>query len=160
MVVKQLRMKRVWCPEYLQQPTDGGVFFTNLELGCLANTCLSSLVPLLSLYGVFFCAAVAGAIMESDSIHYQRFVKEQGVSTHTPWQQHGGYWRVRGDKAGSVFVPLDPVKLEDGLAFVQGSHNWELHNLQHFADGTLYRGTSLPATPNIDEMKERGMSPC
>ena len=73
-----------------------------------------------------FCAAVAGAIMESDSIHYlydQLFVKEQGVSTHMPWQQHGGYWRVRRDKVGSVFVLLD-------LAFVQGNHNCELHNPQ------------------------------
>ena len=138
--------------EYLQQPTDGGVFFTDLEL--------ARRIPVFSAFSLYGpCAAVAGAIMESDSIRYlydQLFVKEQGVSTHTPWHQDGGYWRVRGDKVGSVFVPLDPVKPEDGLAFVQGSHNWELHNPQHFADGTPYRGTSLPAMPNIDEMKERG----
>jgi ectoine hydroxylase-related dioxygenase (phytanoyl-CoA dioxygenase family) len=138
--------------EYLQQPTDGGIFFTDLEL--------ARRLPMFSAFCQYGpCGAVAGAVMGSTSIRYlydQLFVKEQGVSTPTPWHQDGGYWRVSGSKIGSVFVPLDPVNANDGLAFVKGSHTWELHNPQHFADGTPYTGTSLPPMPDISAMVKAG----
>lgn len=134
--------------EYLQKPTDQGIFFTDLEL--------ARRLPLFSAFCQYGpCGAVAGAVMGSSSIRYlydQLFVKEYGVSTPTPWHQDGGYWRVTGSQIGSVFVPLDHVGANDGLAFVKGSHRWELHNPQHFADGTPYVGTSLPPMPDISAM--------
>ena len=89
-------------------------------------------------------------------LYDQLFIKEPGVTTRTPWHQDGGYWRVRGPKICSVFVPFDPVEKDESLAFVVGSQQWLLHNPQHFADGTPYTGTSLPPMPDIDEMVLQG----
>lgn len=134
--------------EYLNKPTDEGMFFTDLELARRLP-----LFAAFSLYGP--AAAIAGTLMGSHTVRYlydQLFVKERGVSTTTPWHQDGGYWRVKGEQLASVFVPLDSVEPEDGLQFVPGSQTWSLHNPQHFADGTQYIGTSLPAMPNIHQM--------
>lgn len=138
--------------EYLNKPTDEGIFFTDLEMARRLP-----LFAAFSLYGP--AAAVAGTLMASDTVRYlydQLFVKEQGVSTNTPWHQDGGYWRVKGEQLASVFVPLDTVQPENGLQFVAGSHTWELHNPQHFADGTQYRGTSLPAMPDVSQLATEG----
>ena len=138
--------------EYLHKPTDQGIFFTDLELARRLP-----IFAAFSLYGP--CAAVAGSVTDSPSILYlydQLFVKEQGVSTHTPWHQDGGYWRVKGPRVCSVFCPLDPVEANESLAFIKGSHKWNLHNPNHFADGTPYTGTSLPPMPDINAMKDDG----
>jgi ectoine hydroxylase-related dioxygenase (phytanoyl-CoA dioxygenase family) len=134
--------------EYLQQPTDAGIFFTDLELA-----------RRLPLYSAFClqgpAAAIAGTVMQSNEIQYlydQLFVKEPGVSTHTPWHQDGGYWTVQGPNICSVFVSLDAVAPSEGLQFVAKSQTWPLHNPQHFVDGTPYRGTSLPPMPDIDQL--------
>lgn len=138
--------------EYLNKPTDEGIFFTDLEL--------ARRLPLFAafcLYGP--AAAIAGTLMGSHTVRYlydQLFVKERGVSTTTPWHQDGGYWRVKGEQLASVFVPLDRVAPNDGLQFVTGSHTWPLHNPQHFADGTPYVGTSLPPMPDIQHMHQAG----
>ena len=138
--------------EYLHKPTDEGIFFTDLEL--------ARRLPLFSAFSRYGpCGALVGKVMGSSSVRYlydQLFVKEKGVSTKTPWHQDGGYWRVKGQQIGSVFVPLDEVNEGDGLDFVVGSHKWELHNPQHFADATPYIGTSLPPMPNVDEMVNKG----
>ena len=138
--------------EYLHKPTDDGIFFADLEL--------ARRLPTFSAFAQYGpCAAVAGAVMGSSSVRYlydQLFIKEPGVSTVTPWHQDGGYWRIKGQQIGSVFVPLDPVEMGDGLDFVIGSQDWELHNPQHFADGTPYTGTALPKMPNIDKMVNDG----
>lgn len=137
--------------EYLQRPTDAGLFFTDLEL--------ARRLPVFSAFSLYGpAAAVAGHVTGSSSMQYlydQLFVKQPGVSTETPWHQDGGYWRVRGDKVASVFCPLDDVAAHDGLQFVAGSHQWPLHNPQHFCDGTPYRGTSLPTMPDVTEMVQR-----
>jgi ectoine hydroxylase-related dioxygenase (phytanoyl-CoA dioxygenase family) len=134
--------------EYLNQPTDAGIFFTDLEL--------ARRLPLFAAFSMYSpVAAIAGTLMGSHTVRYlydQLFVKEKGVSTSTPWHQDGGYWRVKGEQLASVFVPLDKVDPEDGLQFVAGSHHWPLHNPQHFADGTQYSGTSLPTMPDISQM--------
>jgi ectoine hydroxylase-related dioxygenase (phytanoyl-CoA dioxygenase family) len=138
--------------EYLQQPTDAGIFFTDLEMARRLP-----LFAAFSLHGP--AAAVAGTILGSQSIRYlydQLFVKEAGVSTWTPWHQDGGYWRVKGSQVASVFVPLDPVAPQDGLSFVKGSHRWDLYNPQHFADGTQYVGTALPPMPNVSQLTKDG----
>lgn len=138
--------------EYLHAATDTGTFFTDLEM--------ARRLPLFSAFALHGpAAAVAGTVMQSNTARYlydQLFVKEQGVSTVTPWHQDGGYWRVQGTQVASVFVPLDPVAAQEGLQFVTGSHAWPLHNPQHFADGTPYRGTSLPTMPDVSQMAQEG----
>ena len=139
--------------EYLQRPTDSGLFFTDLEMARRLP-----LFAAFSLHGP--AAAVAGRVTQSNTIRYlydQLFVKEQGVSTTTPWHQDGGYWRIKGSQVASVFCPLDPVAPNEGLQFISGSNkSWKLHNPQHFADGTPYIGTSLPEMPDINSMLQTG----
>jgi ectoine hydroxylase-related dioxygenase (phytanoyl-CoA dioxygenase family) len=136
--------------EYLNKPTDEGIFFTDLEL--------ARRLPLFAAFSLYSpVAAIAGTLMGSHTVRYlydQLFVKEKGVSTATPWHQDGGYWRVKGEQLGSVFVPLDTVDSENGLQFVARSQKWSLYNPQHFADGTQYRGTSLPTMPDIHQLNE------
>lgn len=138
--------------EYLQKATDSGIYFTDLEL--------APRLPLFSAFAQYGpCAAIAGSVMGSTGpvryLYDQLFVKEQGVSTTTPWHQDGGYWRVKGPQISSVFVPLDSVEPSESLAFVKGSQEWELHNPQHFADGTPYTGSSLPEMPDVNQMVKR-----
>ena len=136
--------------EYLSQPTDEGIFFTDLEL--------ARRLPTFAAFSMYSpVAAIAGTLMGSNTIRYlydQLFIKERGVSTNTPWHQDGGYWRVKGEQLSSVFVPLDNVDRQDGLQFVAGSQAWSLHNPQHFADGTQYTGTSLPTMPDISQLHD------
>jgi ectoine hydroxylase-related dioxygenase (phytanoyl-CoA dioxygenase family) len=138
--------------EYLNQPTDVGLFFTDLEM--------ARRLPIFAAFALYGpAAAVAGTLMGADTVRYlydQLFVKEQGVSTLTPWHQDGGYWRVKGEQLASVFVPLDAVDAKEGLQFVSGSHTWPLHNPQHFADGSPYVGTSLPVMPDISKLHSDG----
>jgi hypothetical protein len=72
--------------EYLEKPTDEGIFFTDLEL--------ARRLPSFSAFSKYSPAsAVAGAVMGSSNVSYlydQLFVKEKGVSTNTPWHQDGG----------------------------------------------------------------------
>ena len=145
--------------EYLNRPTDEGIFFTDLELARRL-----SLFSAFSMYSP--AGAIAGCVMMDESteesttttttttryLYDQLFVKEAGCTTSTPWHQDGGYWRVKGNLS-SVFLPMDDyVSAKNGLQFVKGSNVWQLHNPHHFADGTPYQGTSLPKMPNIDQM--------
>ena len=136
--------------EYLNQPTDEGNFFTDMEM--------ARRLPIFAAFSLYSpVAAIAGTLMGAHTIRYlydQLFIKEKGVSTNTPWHQDGGYWRVKGEQLCSVFVPLDDVDPQDGLQFVAGSQSWSLHNPQHFADGSQYVGTSLPALPDISRLHD------
>jgi ectoine hydroxylase-related dioxygenase (phytanoyl-CoA dioxygenase family) len=50
-------------------------------------------------------------------------VKEPRTEAHTPWHQDLPYWPVRGADVLSLWVPLDPVGLDNGaVQYVRGSH--------------------------------------
>jgi hypothetical protein len=72
--------------EYLQKPTDEGIFFTDLEI--------ARRDPVIAAFIAYSpVAAVTGTILQTKSIRYlydQLFVKEAGVSTRTPWHLDGG----------------------------------------------------------------------
>jgi ectoine hydroxylase-related dioxygenase (phytanoyl-CoA dioxygenase family) len=98
-------------------------------------------------------AEIAGAIMRSEKINIfydQLLVKEPQTRERTPWHQDQPYWAVEGRQVCSIWLPLDIVPRETCVEFVKGSHNWEAHCPQHFADGTPYRDTGLPELPDID----------
>ena len=73
--------------EYLNQSTDEGIFFTDLEM--------ARRLPVFAAFSMYSpVAAVAGTLMGSNTVRYlydQLFIKEKGVSTKTPWHQDGGY---------------------------------------------------------------------
>ncbi len=52
------------------------------------------------------------------------FVKEPGTREVAPWHQDLPYVCIDGDHVCSIWMPIDPVKKESGMAFVGGSHKW------------------------------------
>lgn len=104
-------------------------------------------------------AAIAGRIMRSRKVNFfydQLLVKEPGTAERTPWHQDQPYWAVAGRQVCSIWLPLDPVPEDTAVEYVLGSHNWgTAFNPHHFADGTPYAGTGLPALPDIDAGRAR-----
>jgi ectoine hydroxylase-related dioxygenase (phytanoyl-CoA dioxygenase family) len=76
----------------------------------------------------------------------QLFIKEPGTPESTPWHQDRPYWPVDGDQILSVWVPFDPVTLENGgLEYVRGSHRWP-----HF-----YRPGGWGDNPQLDAVMKQ-----
>ncbi len=70
-------------------------------------------------------AEIAGRMLGSTSIHFYFdavFVRSAGSQFETPWHQDEPYWSVAGHDTCTVWMPLVPVKAQNALAFVPGSH--------------------------------------
>ena len=50
------------------------------------------------------------------------FVRSPGSQFATPWHQDEPYWSVEGYDTCTIWMPLVPVKRENALAYVPGSH--------------------------------------
>ena len=50
------------------------------------------------------------------------FVRSPGSQFATPWHQDEPYWSVEGYNTCTLWMPLVPVKRENALAYVPGSH--------------------------------------
>ena len=141
--------------EFLQQPTDEGTYFTDLEVSKYHDSFRE-----FALHSC--CAEIAGKVMQCNEttrfLYDQLFWKETvGVSTPTPWHQDGSYWRVSGTQICTVFVPLDHVPPDEGLYFVKGTQDWPLCKPRHFADGTDYDNyhTGKKTLPDIDALLQK-----
>lgn len=70
--------------------------------------------------------ALAGALMDAAEVRLfydQLLVKEPLTVEHTPWHQDLPYWPLRGEDVVSIWVALDPVRLETGaVQYAAGSH--------------------------------------
>jgi ectoine hydroxylase-related dioxygenase (phytanoyl-CoA dioxygenase family) len=70
-------------------------------------------------------AQIASQLMGSARINFYFdavFVRSPGSQFATPWHQDEPYWSVEGYDTCSIWMPLVPVKRENALAFVPGSH--------------------------------------
>lgn len=70
-------------------------------------------------------AELAATLLGSDRINFffdAVFVRSAGSQFETPWHQDEPYWSVEGRDTCTVWMPLNPVKAENALAFVPGSH--------------------------------------
>jgi ectoine hydroxylase-related dioxygenase (phytanoyl-CoA dioxygenase family) len=70
-------------------------------------------------------AQIAAQLMGSARINFYFdavFVRSPGSQFATPWHQDEPYWSVEGYDTCSIWMPLVPVKRENALAFVPGSH--------------------------------------
>jgi ectoine hydroxylase-related dioxygenase (phytanoyl-CoA dioxygenase family) len=70
-------------------------------------------------------ARIAGQLMGSKSINFYFdavFVRSPGSQFATPWHQDEPYWSVEGYDTCTIWMPLVPVKRENALAYVPGSH--------------------------------------
>jgi hypothetical protein len=70
-------------------------------------------------------AQIAGQLMGSTDINFYFdavFVRSPGSRFATPWHQDEPYWSVEGYDTCTIWMPLVPVKRENALAYVPGSH--------------------------------------
>ena len=70
-------------------------------------------------------ARIAGELMGSTEINFffdAVFVRSPGSQFSTPWHQDEPYWSVEGYDTCTLWMPLVPVKKENALAYVPGSH--------------------------------------
>jgi ectoine hydroxylase-related dioxygenase (phytanoyl-CoA dioxygenase family) len=70
-------------------------------------------------------AEIAGKLMDSTRINFYFdavFVRSPGSQFATPWHQDEPYWSVEGYDTCTIWMPLVPVKRENALAYVPGSH--------------------------------------
>lgn len=76
---------------------------------------------------------IAAALLGSDTVRFfgdQVFVKEPGTRERTAFHQDATYFEIEGDQCCVLWVPVDPVTLENGaMRYVRGSH----------LDGRLYK---------------------
>jgi ectoine hydroxylase-related dioxygenase (phytanoyl-CoA dioxygenase family) len=70
-------------------------------------------------------AQIAAQLMGSAQINFYFdavFVRSPGSQFSTPWHQDEPYWSVDGYDTCTIWMPLVPVKRENALAYVPGSH--------------------------------------
>jgi ectoine hydroxylase-related dioxygenase (phytanoyl-CoA dioxygenase family) len=101
-------------------------------------------------------AAIAGKLMKSSKINLYFdavFVRSPGSQFATPWHQDEPYWSVEGYNTCTIWMPLVPVKRENALSFVPGSHRF---------DSTFYQfnfGSLNPDEINdVDETNFEGIT--
>ncbi len=73
-------------------------------------------------------AEIAGELMKASKINFYFdavFVRSPGIQFSTPWHQDEPYWSVEGYDTCTLWMPLVPVKKENALAYVPGSHRLE-----------------------------------
>jgi ectoine hydroxylase-related dioxygenase (phytanoyl-CoA dioxygenase family) len=70
-------------------------------------------------------AQIAAEVMTSTQVNFYFdavFVRSAGSQFATPWHQDEPYWSVDGYDTCTIWMPLVPVKSENALAYVPGSH--------------------------------------
>lgn len=76
---------------------------------------------------------IAAALLDSDQVNFfgdQVFIKEPGTRERTAFHQDATYFEIDGDQCCVLWIPVDPVTLENGaMMYVRGSHS----------DGKLYQ---------------------
>ena len=83
-------------------------------------------------------AEIAGRLMDARQVNFYFdavFVRSAGSQFETPWHQDEPYWSVEGYNTCTIWMPLVPVKRENALAFVPGSHREDsVFNQYNFGD--------------------------
>ncbi|MEM9350847.1 MAG: phytanoyl-CoA dioxygenase family protein [Pseudomonadota bacterium] len=84
------------------------------------------------------CAELASELLDTPSINLVMdnwFLREAGSSSRPPFHQDLAYFDFHGTMC-VLWLPLEPVSKENGIAFVKGSHLWDkLFMRVRFADG-------------------------
>ena len=84
------------------------------------------------------CAPIAAELLGAPSINLVMdnwFLREAGSSSRPPFHQDLAYFDFEGTMC-VLWLPLEPVTKDNGIAFVKGSHLWDkLFMRVRFADG-------------------------
>ena len=90
------------------------------------------------------------------------FYREAGSKSKPPFHHDISYFDFEGSMC-VLWIPLEPVKKKDGIAWIKGSHLWNKLFLRtrfgdgHFVDGDAgtVNGKNYQMTPNILENKDK-----
>lgn len=84
------------------------------------------------------CAPMAAALLAAPTINLVMdnwFLREAGSTSRPPFHQDLAYFDFEGTMC-VLWLPLEPVSRDNGIAFVKGSHLWDkLFMRVRFADG-------------------------
>ncbi|MGV6802836.1 MAG: phytanoyl-CoA dioxygenase family protein [Ruegeria sp.] len=84
------------------------------------------------------CAPIASELLGAEPINLVMdnwFLREAGSASRPPFHQDLSYFDFEGSMC-VLWLPLEPVSKENGIAFVRGSHLWDkLFMRVRFADG-------------------------
>jgi ectoine hydroxylase-related dioxygenase (phytanoyl-CoA dioxygenase family) len=84
------------------------------------------------------CASLAAQLLDAEAINLVMdnwFLREAGSTSRPPFHQDLSYFDFEGTMC-VLWLPLEPVTKENGIAFVKGSHLWDkLFMRVRFADG-------------------------
>lgn len=84
------------------------------------------------------CAAIAAELLQAPTINLVMdnwFLREAGSTSRAPFHQDLAYFDFEGTMC-VLWLPLEPVSRDNGIAFVRGSHLWDkLFMRVRFADG-------------------------
>ncbi|MFT5221234.1 MAG: ectoine hydroxylase-related dioxygenase (phytanoyl-CoA dioxygenase family) [Planctomycetota bacterium] len=113
-------------------------------------------------------AQIAGQLMQSTQINFYFdavFIRSPGSQFVTPWHQDEPYWSVEGYDTCTLWMPLVPVKRENALAYLPGSHRLDSVFYQYnfgelnpdgkaVVDQVDFSGIAETALPDIDSDPE------
>ncbi|MEM7509076.1 MAG: phytanoyl-CoA dioxygenase family protein [Pseudomonadota bacterium] len=84
------------------------------------------------------CGALAASLLGTDRVNLVMdnwFLREAGSTSRAPFHQDLAYFDFEGTMC-VLWLPLEPVSKENGIAFVRGSHLWDkLFMRVFFRDG-------------------------
>ena len=114
-------------------------------------------------------AQLAGKLLRATEINFffdAVFVRSPGTQFATPWHQDEPYWSIEGYDTCTIWMPLVPVKKENALAYVPGSHlSDQVFDQYNFGDlnpdgksevdQVDFSGIAEAAIPDIDANRER-----
>ncbi|WP_321489135.1 phytanoyl-CoA dioxygenase family protein [uncultured Hyphomonas sp.] len=80
------------------------------------------------------------------------FVKAPHTRQKTAFHQDLAYFQIEGEQCVVVWIPLDPVSLENGaMQYVRGSHKWgETYAPNVFISRTSFRSSPEKICPDIE----------
>ncbi|MEM1382378.1 MAG: phytanoyl-CoA dioxygenase family protein [Pseudomonadota bacterium] len=94
------------------------------------------------------CGALAARLLGASSVNLVMdnwFLREAGSRSRPPFHQDLAYFDFQGTMC-VLWLPLEPVNRDNGIAFVKGSHLWEkLFMRVRFADGHRQDGPEADA---------------
>ncbi len=98
---------------------------------------------------------IAGALLSSEEVRFfgdQVFVKEPGTRERTAFHQDAPYFNIEGDQCCVLWIPADPVTLENGaMMYVRGSHrDGRLFQPNVFITQTPLPGAQGEELPDIE----------
>ncbi|MFC3624573.1 phytanoyl-CoA dioxygenase family protein [Vogesella amnigena] len=110
-------------------------------------------------------AGIAGQLMQAEQVqifHEHILVKEPGTAKPTPWHQDIPYYCVSGLQTASYWIPLDPVRSDNTLRVVLGSHRWpKLVRPKRWASNENYFAgeDDFMEMPDVDDGSYRILAP-